>query len=295
MFSNVLARVHGSPPCTSRYSSFSALLSLRRRLRPFGNPTRHVRYEVKPWTAGETTHSHHAVRDAAVSVARDPCATAPVLEKPGILPPRLPDDGEPPLPQAKLRLGTSPSAAFSAHPSRPVRTGALARSRWWGRANPSFTILRLGVLRLGSCAVSWQLRQVAWFVWRDWILGPLVGYWVNVVGDVKRSGIYFQSSYAVPDTSWLGMLALDIILSMPVWILTLLAPVTGEFCCSPGIHSGGIAPHSRSACRRQMPLSADIINLCTISRDRFISTPSHEFVSCRAFTMEFNGMHFYIV
>ena len=122
--------MNGSPPCTSRYSTSSALLSLRRRLRPFGNPTQHVRYEVKPWTAGETTHSHHAVRDAAVSVARDQCATAPVLEKLGILTPRLPDDGEPPPAQKRLGIVISVASltCWSPRPSGEVETWDISIS-----------------------------------------------------------------------------------------------------------------------------------------------------------------------
>ena len=40
---------------------------------------------------------HNAVRDVFHNIARDSCSLAPVKEKPGLLPPRAPNDGDPPL------------------------------------------------------------------------------------------------------------------------------------------------------------------------------------------------------
>ena len=42
---------------------------------------------------GDRVGRHNAVRDVFHNIARDSCSLTPIKEKPGLLPPRAPDDG----------------------------------------------------------------------------------------------------------------------------------------------------------------------------------------------------------
>ena len=66
---------------------------------------------------------HNAVRDVVHNVARDCCSLAPVKEKPGLLPPRTPDDADPPActSQAGRPRPQPPSRHLGS--SRPRRAG----------------------------------------------------------------------------------------------------------------------------------------------------------------------------
>ena len=111
---------------------------------------------------GDWVCHHNAIRDVVHRVAQDNCTLYPVKEKPGLLPPRAPNDGDlhpPPDPQppilpeatsaAPLMSGfpaapagrprpvTSPLAAPFARLFGPGPTGMPDRSSsWWNTARP---------------------------------------------------------------------------------------------------------------------------------------------------------------
>ena len=112
---------------------------------------------------GDRVGRHNAVRDVFHNIARDSCSLTPIKEKPGLLPPRAPDDGDRPFcltlptllagtsaapltsgsptaPQVSPRPGTSPSGVPSAPSSGPEPIGTQARcSSTWSLASPSST------------------------------------------------------------------------------------------------------------------------------------------------------------
>ena len=155
-FSEFMAKRSGRLPKESPTSSSIATLELVHGSHPFGTPPTLVssgRLRVAIWDAdsvrplcghtqdqcgdhalsclcgGNRIGRHNAVRDVFHNIARDCCSLAPIREKPGLLPPRAPDDGDPTLlaetsaalpisgshaaPRVSLRPGTSPSAAPS--------------------------------------------------------------------------------------------------------------------------------------------------------------------------------------
>ena len=90
--------LHHQSPAQAPYGNLGrrfSLSTLRANLGPTGVTT------PPPCPrGGDRVGRHNAVRDVFNNIARDCCSLAPIKEKNGLLPPRAPDDGDPPLPPA---------------------------------------------------------------------------------------------------------------------------------------------------------------------------------------------------